>query len=278
MFYRLRRLAWAVRTDREFRVLGWWPGTFFTRFYRGRLRDHLPGRGPLVRPVALRHPVTGDRNVLWMRFGPGMSDWLVLRGVWIHQDYWHATVRAARSILDVGANIGAAAVWFSRIAPGAQIACVEPDPRNLPLLRRNLAGNAVNAAVFECAVAAGRGEARLGVGLDTGCSALAGTGCHVYSESVSVPTRTVPDILDELGWARVDLIKMDIEGAEREVLAGCASWLDRVGAVVLEVHPNTSPQEIGSFVSPLGWRIERLGRIAEPTYRLARCDAAASGR
>ena len=48
---------------------------------------------------------------------------------------------------------------------------------------------------------------------------------------------SVGDLLFEFGWNRVDLLKMDIEGAELEVLsAGTEEWIDRVGVLAIEVH------------------------------------------
>lgn len=272
-FARLGRLRWALHTDAEFRAIGWFRGKFLYHYYRGRLRDHGRSRDvPLVARVHVRHQVSGRPAAITMRIGPAGGDWLVVRGVWVHQDYFHPSLTSCRTILDVGANIGVAAVWFHAIAPDARIACVEPDPRNQPLLRRNLADNGVNATVFECAASPMAGEMRLGFGLDTGWSSLEGAGLHHHVEHVPVRTRRIPHILDELGWTRVDLIKLDVEGLERDLFADAADWLPRTGRIVFELHENTSAAEIGRLLSPHGWTLERLGREVEATF-LAAPDA-----
>lgn len=54
-----------------------------------------------------------------------------------------------------------------------------------------------------------------------------------------------------LGWTPVDLVKMDIEGMERDILADGGDWLHRVGLIVLEVHQNTSPEELALYCVPM---------------------------
>ena len=263
----VRRVAWHVRTDAEFRSLGWRPGGFLLPYYYGRLRDRLPGsRAPLVRRFAVRHGRSGRTRSVYLRLSPGVGDWIVLRGVWIHQDYWHPRVRGCRTVLDVGANIGLAAVWFRELLPRAEIACVEPDPRNLPLARLNLAANEIAAPVLACAIAPRAGRVRLGIGADTAQSALDGAGPYRHAEFVDVEARRVPDVLDALGWPRVDLLKLDVEGLERDLFADAGDWLGRVGLVLFELHPNVREEEIRALLRRHRWMLERVGYRAEQTF------------
>jgi FkbM family methyltransferase len=152
-----------------------------------------------------------------------------------------------------------AAVWFRGLNPEAVLACVEPDTRNLPLLRLNLAENRVDAKVFECAVAPHSGRARLGVGMDPGWSSMENAGLHAHTQFIEVQTRRIPEILDDLGWPRVDLLKLDIEGLERDILADGADWLSRSGLIVFELHQNNSTDEIAAILSRAGYSLERIG-------------------
>lgn len=269
VFPRLRRLREMIRLDREFGALGWPRGRFLCSYYRGRLHDHTRrGKPPPVRCFPVRHGVDGREYWLNLRLDPGGGDWVVTQGVWIHQDYWFQGLKECRTILDLGANIGAAAVWFNALCPGAEFVCVEANPENVPLLRKNLERNSVRARVVECAVSTRQGTARFGIGIDHGISALEGSGFHAdarYLRHVDVETRRVPDILDEAGWATVDLIKMDLEGLEAALLADMHDWCERVNAIVLEVHANTSPQALASLLEPLGWSLEALHDTGELT-------------
>lgn len=266
-FHRLKRLAWALGIDKEFCQLGWRRGRFITSYYRGRLQDHRWGaRQPLIRAFEVTHRINQRRARLYLRTGPDGDDWTVMRGVWLHQDYFHPAVAQSRTILDVGANIGMAAVWFRDLIPDAQIACVEPDRRNLPLLRINLAANRMKVPTFECAVATTSGEAPFGIGLETGWSSLQETGLHQHRQFVQVKTRRIPDILDDLAWPRVDLLKLDIEGAEKQIIADAKDWLWRVGMIVFELHRNSTVEEIAAMFRQFGWAIEAIGTHDETTF------------
>jgi len=270
----LRRLVkharWHVRMASDLHRSGLSRGTFFRAYCYARLRRYLFGHvTPVVEQFVVRHRVSGRRATLYIRTGPGpedLSDWIVLRGVWAHQDYFHPLITRCRTILDVGANAGIVAVWLKALIPEAELACIEPDSRNLPLTRLNLAENGISAKIFECAVAPYSGRTRLGIEAWTGKSSLADARLYAHQEFVEVETRRIPEILDALGWRRVDLLKMDIEGMERDILADGSDWLARVGLIALELHQNTSPEELSNLLHPHGWTLQRLGLHDEETY------------
>jgi FkbM family methyltransferase len=270
-----QHMKWHIEVGNELRQLGLPRSTLFSNFYRARLRAFLSQRAASldVGTFVVRHGISHETATLSIRTGPrpdDLSDWIVLRGVWAHNDYFHKAMHGCRTILDIGANTGVAAVWFTRLIPEVKIACVEPDPRNLPLMRRNLEQNGISARVFECAVTARAGRVRLGREAYSGQSSLESTGLYAHSDFIQVEARRIPEILDELGWDVVDLLKMDIEGAEREVLANSGDWLHRLRHIVLEVHSNTSPEELSGFLHPHGWTLEPLGVHEEPTYFCSR--------
>ena len=268
-FRRLMKHArWHVEIDAELQRSGLAPGAFFRAYCHARLRAYFLSHeaSPVVKPFVVRHGVSGRKATLHIRTDLALSDWITFRGIWSHQDYFHPLINRCRTILDVGANIGIAAVWLKALIPEAELACVEPDPRNLPLARLNLAENGISAKIFECAVAPYSGRTRLGIEDFYGKSSLEDARLYAHSEFVEVETRRIPEILDDLGWHRVDLLKMDIEGMERDILADGGDWLARVGLILLEVHPNTSPEELSSLLHPYGWSLQRLGVHDEETY------------
>jgi FkbM family methyltransferase len=270
-----QRLLWAMRTDAAFRQLGFRRGAFFFAYCGGRLRDRFSRRNiPAVRNFALQHRVSGRQCTVYLRMGPGGADWLILRSVWLQHDYFHPRITQCRTILDVGANIGMATLWFRGLNPEAAVACVEPDPRNLPLLRRNLSANAINATIFECAVDTCAGRARLGIETNHGCSSLENSKLYSHTQFVDVQTRRIPEILDDLRWPRVDLLKLDIEGMEAAVLADSRDWLDRVGLILFELHPNNSMADVTNRLDGAGWQTERIGFETDATYLAYRLNPA----
>jgi len=140
---------------------------------------------------------------------------------------------AAPRILDCGANVGLASLFFKRRYPRARLTAYEADPALCELLRANLAGNgAGDVEVQHAAVWSTAGTITFRCeGSDSGMiESLPG--------AVDGRSRTVPSIRlrDAIAGERVDLLKLDIEGAEDAVLADCEPALERVRAIVMDLH------------------------------------------
>jgi FkbM family methyltransferase len=140
---------------------------------------------------------------------------------------------ASPRILDCGGNVGLASLWYKRAYPHARITSFEADPRIAATLQRNLAANGhrdvdvVNAAVWvENTTLEFRAE-----GTDSG--AVASVAGETPGEVLRVPAIRLRDWLER---DPVDLLKLDIEGAEAAVLEDIAPVLDRVAALQMEVH------------------------------------------
>jgi FkbM family methyltransferase len=136
-------------------------------------------------------------------------------------------------ILDCGANIGAASLFFKRHYPGARITAFEADPELCAMTKRNLERNgAVDVEVVHAALWTSNGQISFRAeGSDSGMiDGLAGV---VDAKTVPVPSLRLRDVIER---DRVDLLKLDIEGAEGAVLADCLPVLDRVNAMVIDLH------------------------------------------
>ena len=140
----------------------------------------------------------------------------------------------APRVLDCGANVGLASIWIKREYPQARITAFEADPAIYAVLQRNLQRNkftdieAVHAAVWRDAQPISfRSE-----GTDSG--AVDQVAADTPGRVCQVPAIRLRDYL--ASGPPVDLLKLDIEGAEGEVLADAADALDRVNAIQLEVH------------------------------------------
>jgi FkbM family methyltransferase len=140
--------------------------------------------------------------------------------------------KSPRVIVDAGANIGLASIFFANKYPGATIISVEPAPSNLELLRKNMA-HYPNSVIVPGAlwkdnsnvtvVDPGGGE----WGFQVAEGALGNSG---------VAALTMDGLMDQCGIDYVDLLKVDIEGAEKEVFETSSTWIDRVGAIAIELH------------------------------------------
>jgi FkbM family methyltransferase len=133
-------------------------------------------------------------------------------------------------ILDCGANIGIAVLHFKRLYPAARIVAFEPDHEICQVLKENIEANGVDDVdIHECALWDNNGEMVFNRdGADGGHLSIDSSGtCNS-----KVRTRTLCGFLQE----PVDLLKMDIEGAESHVLRTCGSLLANVGMISLEYH------------------------------------------
>lgn len=153
-----------------------------------------------------------------------------------HSLGWQPLVASPR-ILDAGANIGLASLVLKDIAPRARILAFEADPELAAMCRRNLERNLDPAAardvrVDAVAVWTHDGEvAFAGEGADSGAVASLPGGPSAATRSV----RCVR-LRDVLATESVDLLKLDIEGAEADVLEDCRDVLGNVRAALVEVH------------------------------------------
>jgi FkbM family methyltransferase len=175
------------------------------------------------RPVTFSLPV-GDRRVPFT-----VPDWAamaVVVEVFVSNHYDDAAVAAPSAVLDLGGHIGAAALFFRGRYPEARIVSVEASPQLVGLLRRNTAGLGIE--VVHAAVAGSAGTATFHESPESwGGSIGAGVG-----RAVEVPAVTLDELLAEHA---IDAVKMDVEGAEFDVVAA-ARRLDVATTYWGEVH------------------------------------------
>ena len=143
------------------------------------------------------------------------------------------TMDPAPRILDCGANVGLASLFYKRRYPAARITAFEADPAIAALLAHNVRANgAADVEVVAAAVWTEAGAIAFQAdGADGG--AVASLGGGRAGAAVRVPAIR---LADRLAHERIDLLKLDIEGAEAAVLTDCAGVLENVNAILLEVH------------------------------------------
>jgi FkbM family methyltransferase len=172
---------------------------------------------------------------LWYRAGAWTLPALVEEN---QNDPYHlrSTIKPGDVVLDVGANVGTDT--RSALAAGAGlVVAIEPEPVTLECLRRNLATEIRDGRVVIVPKGAWDREDTLMLHVD---EANAGGSTLIWQTggpSIPVPLTTIDRIVAELNLPKVDLIKMDIEGAEKNALLGAAETIRRFHprlALVLE--------------------------------------------
>lgn len=161
-------------------------------------------------------------------------------------------------IIDCGSNVGVSVLYFKRLFPQARITCFEPDAAVFACLEENLRANGI-----------GDVECRREVvwvddkGVSFGSEGADG-GSVLHAENVQrLLSVRLRDVLVQ--HPAIDLLKVDIEGAETDVLLDCGEALSRVRNLYVEYHSlRDRPQELHRLLTALadnGFRyyIHRIG-------------------
>lgn len=184
-------------------------------------------------------------NALWLR--DNYSDKAIFNQVFYQQQYYISQLKdfSADYIIDAGANIGLASVYFSNKFPNAQIVSLEPELNNYLLLKKN----SVAYSNIECLHAA-LWHTNETISIQNPDS-LAASYIVESNLNASIKAYTVDDILNKRQWNRVDILKMDIEGAEKEIFSGNTDWLQQVKLLILELHDHYKPGATKIFFKAL---------------------------
>lgn len=162
----------------------------------------------------------------------GSSDLACFHAIFRQHEYASPYKMEPRLIVDAGANIGAASLYLTARYPDARIIAIEPDESNFELLVKNCASYPniipVQAALwFE--------TTKLSF-LDPDAEKWAMTVGNEKSGSTLVDAVTIPQLMKLYGFDHIDLLKIDIEGAELELFSNAPIWLDQVDYMVIELH------------------------------------------
>lgn len=167
----------------------------------------------------------------------GPAELFLLSGTWLERPYAQEpdfVIRDGWRVLDLGAHKGVFTVKAALAGPAVRVVAVEPAPANLICLRENVDQNcAGQTTVVAAAVAAVPGTASLQ--LSDSASHHLVEGPWPGESVVEVETVGLDALLAML-TGPADLVKMDIEGAEYEVLAASVAVLSRVRRLVVKCH------------------------------------------
>ena len=146
-----------------------------------------------------------------------------------------------RTVLDLGANIGITPSVFAARWPNARIIAVEPELHNFELLQRNCSP-APHITAVQGAVWHSDGDLEI---LNPDSSAYGyrvGESAREHPASQAVQGLSIPTIMQRYSLESLDVVKMDIEGAEKDVFRSNAdTWLPHVRVLIVELHDRFRP-------------------------------------
>lgn len=182
---------------------------------------------------------------------PG-ADVYTYQQIFIDEEYKFNADQTPKTIVDAGANIGLTSIYLSNKYPEATIIAIEPESSNFALLQENIAAypniTAVQAALWHKnekinLVDPGLGEWGF-MTEDTDADAAEKIKADTRHE---VDAMTVDKIMQTFNLDHIDILKVDIEGAEKEVFADTSAWLDKVDSIITELHERMKTGSNRSF-------------------------------
>jgi FkbM family methyltransferase len=179
------------------------------------------------------------------------SDLSLFEEILVNKEYLCAFDPAPRVIVDAGANIGLTSIFFATQFPEARIYSIEPEEHNHDMLVRNTRHypniQPIHAALWSEDVMLDLSDPGDG---DWGFQTQVAQSGHGLSRPV--PGMRIDSLMEQFGLDHIDLLKIDIEGAEKEVFETADEWIDRVGCVIVELHDRTKSGCSRAVYSALG--------------------------
>jgi FkbM family methyltransferase len=180
----------------------------------------------IVRPPGIQHPVC-----LRVR----TTDVSIYSSILLGREYDFDLPFSPKIIVDAGANVGMASIYFSHRYPDAKIIAVEAEASNFAMLARNVK---LYPSIIPVHAALWNRDGEISIA-DPGPFEEWG---FITREGPGVKVRaiTMQTLMNEMQIRLIDLLKVDIEGAEKEVFETC-DWMQDVRCLMIELHDRFKP-------------------------------------
>jgi FkbM family methyltransferase len=202
-----------------------------SKAFKNAVRQRLQpvNRKDLKSPIYLRIP---------------SSDVLTYWQVFVDQEYALKANSLPRVIVDAGANVGLASIYFANRFPDAKIFAIEPEQSNFDVLLKNVAPYKNIVPILAALWNENKQISLVDPGL--GNSGFMTEDGNVKEKSFGQLLQltravTVDQIMREHSISKIDILKVDIEGAEREVFHDPSAWIDKVDSLIVELHERMKP-------------------------------------
>lgn len=180
-----------------------------------------------------------NRKCLTIEFRQNTGDVAVLHEIFGAKIYRapYESLERVNTIVDLGAHIGLATLYFATLFPEARLISVEPMPDNFALLERNCLFNSIYPTLVNKCVGSRTEEVDLRRNASSHMHSVIRRDSEVDQDSIRVEMLAMADLLAKNTVSEIDILKVDIEGAEQELFAACDAWIAKVRLIIIEVHP-----------------------------------------
>jgi len=191
-----------------------------------------------ARPKEITGHAPGIRNPVHLRLQT--TDPSTFAEILLREEYAFNLPFSPKTIVDAGANIGMASVYFAHRYPEAKVIAIEAEASNFAVLARNVQPY---RAIVPVHAALWNRDGQISVGAPdpaTGASGKWGFVTHECGLGAKVRAITMQTLMREMCIQAIDLAKIDIEGAEQEVFED-TRWLTGMGCLMIELHDRFRP-------------------------------------
>ena len=167
---------------------------------------------------------------------PNTSDFKVFEQIFLFKEYDVEVPFLPKLIIDAGANVGYGSIYFSEKFPSSMIIALEPEESNYNVLISNIKNY---SKIIPLQKGLWHENTKLFIdNIDDNKWSFELTTVKKENDT-TITTCTVDELIKKYG--QIDMLKMDIEGAEKEVFSNSTDWLSSVKMLIVETHDSKKP-------------------------------------
>lgn len=181
------------------------------------------------------------RNKLYLR--EKQSDPYIFEQVFSEQQYnfHHPRPNEVEWIIDAGANIGLAAIYFTTKYPNAKIISIEPNENNFQQLKKNTI-NYDNIICIQGALWHKEEMLRIANSEELSAGFIMEPKSNLETDNNLIPSKTINQLMEDFGIKKISILKLDIEGSEREIFEfNYYPWIEKTECIISELHDWIKP-------------------------------------
>lgn len=191
----------------------------------------------------------------------GTCDIILYYDIFLKEGYGKIKLENVETIIDCGANIGLASVFFLIQYPDAKVIALEPDPVNFGICQNNLKQFGSRAVVLNSALWHENCAVKINP-TNRGTWASTVAPATEKADKTSIRAFDMQTIMQKHNLKEIDMLKIDIEGAEEAVFSSCnLGWLDKVKCLQIECENIQTKDVFVNAVSPRGFELSRFSEI-----------------
>lgn len=197
-------------------------------------------------------------------FRHNTSDHDVFYEVFVREQYaCVAELLEPKLILDCGANVGYASIYFLERYPNAHVIAIEPDPDNFKLCQKNLSHygervSLINSGIWSHQTGLVIKRQEFGEHREWGIQVKE----SLDDQQADLEAVDIATILQNSDFDTIDLLKIDIEGSEKVVFShNYESWLNRVKNIAIELHGQSCEQAFFQALSGYDYQLSQSGEL-----------------